>query len=98
MSSSMSVFFILGKLVLCVRCCLNVFALLDDQPSELDHLHSVGSAIIIMVKDISTVDIKLVHPPDSQQIYHMNKHDSSSQSKHKHRYHKHCIEKSTYIV
>ena len=69
MSSSMSVFFILGKLVLCVRCCLNVFALLDDQPSELDHLHSVGSAIIIMVKDISTVDIKLVHPPNSQQIW-----------------------------
>ena len=77
----MSVFyFILGKLVLCVRCCLNVFALLDDQPSELDHLHSVGSAIIIMVKDISTVDIKLVHPPDSQQIYHMNMVPAANQS------------------
>ena len=70
MSSNMSVFyFILGKLVLCVRCCLNVFALLDDEPSGLGHLFSVGSATEIMTKDISIVDIKLVHPPDSQQIW-----------------------------
>ena len=49
-----------------------MFALLDDQPSGLGHMYSVGSVIVIMVKDISIVDIKLVHPPDSQQIYHMN--------------------------
>ena len=80
MSSSMSIFFIPGKLVLCVRCCLNVFALLDDQPSGLDHLHSVGSAIVIMVKDISILDIKLVHHQDSQQIYHMNMVPAANQS------------------
>ena len=76
----MSVFLILAKLVLCVRCCLNVFALLDDQPSGLGHMYSVGSVIVIMVKDISIVDIKLVHPPDSQQIYHMNMVPAANQS------------------
>ena len=85
----MSVFFILAKVVLCVRCCLNVFALLDDQPSGLGHMYSVGSvivimvkdiSIVIMVKDISIVDIKLVHPPDSQQIYHMNMVPAANQS------------------
>ena len=57
-----------------------MFPLLDDQPSELGHLYSVGSVIVIMVKDISIVDIKLVDPPDSQQIYHMNMVPADNQS------------------
>ena len=57
-----------------------MFALLDDQPSGLGHMYSVGSVIVIMVKDISIVDIKLVHPPDSQQIYHMNMVPAANQS------------------
>ena len=57
-----------------------MFALLDDQPSGLGHMYSVGSVIVIMVKDISIVDIKLVHPPDSQQIYHMNMIPAANQS------------------
>ena len=47
---------------------------------SLGHLYSVGSVIVIMVKDISIVDIKLVHPPDSQQIYHMNMVPADNQS------------------
>ena len=57
-----------------------MFALLDYQPSGLGHLYSVGSVIVIMVKDISIVDIKLVHPPNSQQIYHMNMVPAANQS------------------
>ena len=74
-----------------------LFALLDDQPSGLCHLYSVGLTIVIMVKDIAIVDIKLVL--SSRKSTHLShEHGTSGQSKHKHRYNKYCIKKSTYIA
>ena len=57
-----------------------MIAFLDDQPSWLCHLYSVGSTIVIMVKGIAIVDIKLVYPPESQHLYHMNMVPAANQS------------------